>query len=208
MAGIPTIAPYQVPGTTDVCANIASWHPSPERAALLVHDMQRFFLRPLPAHAIAHPLVENVTHLVTRARKLGVPIAYTAQPGGMTPAQRGLLKDFWGPGMAVAPADREIAGGLSPQSGDWIFTKWRYSAFFKSDLLRSLREAGRDQLIICGVYAHIGILATAIDAFSNDIETFIVADAVADFNRDDHLMALNYAARSCAVVTRTEEVWQ
>ncbi|CAO0836759.1 hypothetical protein SMICM17S_04668 [Streptomyces microflavus] len=28
-----------------------------------------------------------------------MPVAYTAQPGSMTPEQRGLLKDFWGPGI-------------------------------------------------------------------------------------------------------------
>ncbi|SDI30102.1 isochorismatase family protein [Paraburkholderia phenazinium] len=208
MAGIPIIDPYHLPQRSDVCANIAGWRPDPKRAVLLVHDMQPFFLRPLPGDALAQPLVEKVESLVSGARALGVPIAYTAQPGGMTVEQRGLLKDFWGPGMAVDPVDREIPGDLAPRSGDWVFTKWRYSAFFKTDLLSKFRETGRDQLVICGVYAHIGILATAIEAYSNDIETFIVADAVADFTRESHLMALNYAAQACAVVAFTEEVWR
>jgi len=30
---------------------------------------------------------------------LGVPVAYTMQPGSMTDDEGGLLKDFWGPGM-------------------------------------------------------------------------------------------------------------
>ena len=206
MAGIPSIAPYEAPGVTDLLANVAGWRPEPERAVLLVHDMQQFFLRPLPGDTVAQPLVSKASKLVDRARARGVPIAYTVQPGGMSVEQRGLLRDFWGPGMAVDPADREVADGLSPHSDDWIFTKWRYSAFFKSDLLRKMRDANRDQLVICGVYAHIGILATAIESFSNDIETFIVADAVAGFTRESHLMALNYAARSCAVVTFADEV--
>jgi len=207
MTGIPTIYPYQIPQATDICANIADWHPDPKRAVLLVHDMQPFFLRVLPNDSIAEPLQEKVERLAACARTLGVPIAYTMQPGGMTIEQRGLLKDIWGPGMTVDPKDREIGGSLAPQAHDWVFTKWRYSAFFKSDLLQRMKEANRDQLVICGVYAHIGILATAIEAFSNDIETFIVADAVAGFNRDNHLMALNYAAKSCAVVKFSEEVW-
>lgn len=207
MAGIPTINSYQLPQLTDVCPNIAGWRPDPKRAALLVHDMQQFFLRPLPGDAIAQPLIAKVETLVDSARELGVPIAYTMQPGGMNVEQRGLLKDFWGPGMVAEPVDRELAGNLAPHEGDWVFTKWRYSAFFKSDLLQKLRQANRDQLVICGVYAHIGVLATAIDAFSNDIETFIVADAVAGFTRESHLMALDYAAKLCAVVTLSEEVW-
>jgi isochorismate hydrolase len=118
------------------------------------------------------------------------------------------LKDFWGTGMQVDPADRAVVDELAPGKEDWILAKWRYSAFWKSDLLQRLRLAGRDQLIICGVYAHIGVLMTAVEAFSNDIETFIVADAVADFSLERHLMALDYAARCCAVVVTTSEILQ
>jgi bifunctional isochorismate lyase/aryl carrier protein len=47
---------------------------------------------------------------------------------------------------------------------------------------------------------------TTCEAFSHDIETFLVADAVADFSADHHRMALEYAARSCAVVVTTDGV--
>ncbi|WP_328593175.1 isochorismatase family protein [Lentzea tibetensis] len=167
--------------------------------------MQRFFLRPLPS-PMAEELVRNVTALRDRCRADGVPIAYTAQPGGMSDAERGLLKDIWGSGMRVDPVDREIVEPLAPEDGDWLLTKWRYSAFHRSDLLARMRAAGRDQLVICGVYAHVGVLMTAVDAFTNDIETFVVADAVADFSAEHHQLALRYAASCCAVVLSVKEV--
>ncbi|SMD25870.1 isochorismatase family protein [Kibdelosporangium aridum] len=205
MAGIPQIEPYPLPGATELPGNIASWVAEPDRAVLLVHDMQRYFLRPLPGPLLTQ-LVANIARLRDHCAALGIPVAYTAQPGGMTEQQRGLLKDFWGPGMGTDPADRDVLPELAPAPDDWLLTKWRYSAFFGGELLRLLREHERDQLIVCGVYAHVGVLATAIDAFTHDIQPFLAADALADFSAEEHRMALAYGAQRCAVVGTTGQL--
>ncbi|HGM7176046.1 phenazine biosynthesis protein PhzD, partial [Pseudomonas aeruginosa] len=150
--------------------------------------------------------VANAARLRRWCVEQGVQIAYTAQPGSMTEEQRGLLKDFWGPGMRASPADREVVEELAPGPDDWLLTKWRYSAFFHSDLLQRMRAAGRDQLVLCGVYAHVGVLISTVDAYSNDIQPFLVADAIADFSEAHHRMALEYAASRCAMVVTTDEV--
>jgi isochorismate hydrolase len=206
MAGIPPIAPYRLPAADDLPRNTAGWKPDPGRALLLVHDMQHYFLRPLPEQ-LREEVTANAAGLLRRGRAQGVPVAYTAQPGGMTAEERGLLKDFWGPGMAAVPQEREVVGPLAPEPADWLLTKWRYSAFQRSDLLQRMRAAGRDQIVLCGVYAHVGVIATAVEAFSHDIETFLVADAVADFSERHHRATLRYAAERCAVVLGSDEVF-
>jgi trans-2,3-dihydro-3-hydroxyanthranilic acid synthase len=205
--GIAPITAYPLPTTDELPASTAQWTPDPSRAVLLVHDMQRYFLAPFPP-SIRDPLVRNCALLLERCAALDVPVFYTAQPGGMTEQERGLLKDFWGPGMKVSPGDREIVEELAPRPVDRVLTKWRYSAFFRSDLLARMRDQGRDQLVVCGVYAHIGVLATAIEAFTNDIQSFLVADALGDFSAEYHRLALDYAAVRCSVVTTTEEVFR
>ncbi len=205
MAALPTIESYPLPTTATLPPNTAQWVADPARAVLLIHDMQRYFVQPFPP-ALRKNLVRNVVLLRERAVAAGVPIAYTAQPGGMTNDQRGLLKDFWGTGMRVDPDERQVVAELTPDAGDWIFTKWRYSAFFKSELLATMRAHDRDQLIICGVYAHVGILMSAVEAFTNDIETFLVADAIADFTEGYHRLAIEYAAQRCAVVTTSDQI--
>lgn len=205
MSGIPAITTFTLPGTDELPANTASWQVDPERALLLVHDMQGFFLRPFPAESRAS-LVHNATLLRDTCTDLGVPVAFTAQPGDMTPEERGLLRDFWGPGMRRATEDQHIEEGLAPGPGDRVYTKWRYSAFFRSSLLADMREAGRDQIVLCGIYAHIGVLSTAIDAFTHDIQPFFVADATGDFTVAEHRMALDYVAGRCGVVTTTATV--
>ncbi|MFD3374252.1 MULTISPECIES: isochorismatase family protein [unclassified Streptomyces] len=205
MTGIADIESYPLPTSAELPKNVAAWTVDPRRGALLIHDMQQYFLRPFP-ETMTRQLVRNTASVLDRCRALGMPVAYTMQPGGMAPSQRGLLADFWGAGMTVAPADRDVPEPLQPGSLDGVFTKWRYSAFFRTELLAWLSRHDADQLVICGVYAHIGVLASAVDAFSNDVQPFVVADAVADFSAQDHRFALEYAARKCAVVVTAEDV--
>jgi bifunctional isochorismate lyase/aryl carrier protein len=151
-------------------------------------------------------VINNIHTLLYIARNFNIPVFYTAQPGSMTPEQRGLLKDIWGNGMKAIDEHRAITPPLIPIKDETILTKWRYSAFFKSNLLHDLNYLNRNQLIICGVYAHIGCLSTAIDAYSHNIETFFVSDAVADFSEEKHHLALDMAAELCSVVIPTEQV--
>ncbi|MFI9583672.1 isochorismatase family protein [Streptomyces sp. NPDC052236] len=203
---VTRIAPYRMPGGGDLPSAAVPWRPRADRAVVLVHDMQRYFLRFLTAgQSPLTELVANTAKLLAAARGAGVPVMYTAQPGGMTRHERGLLHDFWGPGMGVEEADRGIIDEVAPEAGDTVLTKWRYSAFCRSDLEERLRRSGRDQLIVCGVYAHVGCLMTVCDAFSRDIQPFLVADALADFSLQDHLMALRYAADRCAVPLSTAD---
>lgn len=206
MPGIPPITPYPMPPREDLPENTARWTVDPARAVLLIHDMQRFFLRAFPAGDPRDSLVANTARLRDACAAAGVQVAYTAQPGGMTEEQRGLLMDFWGPGMTVDADQRDVDERLAPGPDDWQLTKWRYSAFFNSDLLGRMRAAGRDQLVVCGVYAHVGVLMTSVEAFTHDIRPFMVADAIADFSPESHRFTLEYAAGRCAMVVTTDDV--
>ena len=107
MAGIPSIISYPLSTRATLPASLVRWTVRPEQTVLLVPDMQSFFLAPF-AGPLRDELVHNVALLRKRCAELGMPVAYTAHPGRMTDEQRGLLKNFWGPGMRTDPADREV----------------------------------------------------------------------------------------------------
>ena len=204
---LPTITPYEMPSEAQLSDQQVGWRPAASRAALLIHDMQQYFVGAFPAgQPPVTDLVANIQRMRTAAVTLGIPVIYTAQPGRMPPAQRGLLRDFWGPGMSSDPSHQEIISALAPQPWDSVLTKWRYSAFHGTTLANILHSHRCNQLIICGIYAHVGCLMTANDAFTRDIETFLVADAVADFSWSQHRMCLDYAAQCCAVTMSTQAV--
>jgi isochorismate hydrolase len=204
---IPPIPPYPLPRAGELPTNRVSWQPSADRAVLLVHDMQRYFLAPFDRAAEpAGPLLAHVRALIDVAHATGMPVVYTAQPGDMDREQRGLLYDFWGSGMTGAPEDRELHPEIAPVGDDVVLTKWRYSAFHRTDLLGLMRRRGRDQLVVTGVYAHIGCLASAYDAFAHDIQPFLVADALGDFGPAEHRQALDQTADRCGAVLMARQV--
>lgn len=204
---LPVIMPYEMPAEAELAADRVHWRPEASRAALLIHDMQQYFVGAFPAgQPPVTDLVDNIAALRAQAMALGMPVIYTAQPGDMTRTERGLLHDFWGPGMSSDAAHKQIIAPLAPGPGDMVLTKWRYSAFHSTTLANILHRHRCDQLIICGIYAHIGCLMTACDAFTRDIETFLVSDAVADFSLAQHRMGLDYAAKACAVTAGTRTI--
>ena len=202
---IPRIEDYELHAPELSAANIVTWTQDDRRSLLLVHDMQQYFLDRLP-QAVRGSLLENCRRLVAHARAHDVPIFYTAQRGDMSPKARGLLYDIGGKGMSSATTHTAIPEVIAPRPQDAVLAKWRYSAFYATSLGEAFREHARDQIIICGVYAHIGVLASAIDAYSRDIQVFLVQDAIADFSKQKHAQALSYAAECCAKVLPVSEV--
>jgi bifunctional isochorismate lyase/aryl carrier protein len=209
---IPAISPYSLPSAPELPKNRVSWKADPQRAVLLVHDMQQYFLNAYtPGVSPLVELLENIRLLKRQCAQRGAPVVHTAQPGGQKAGERGLLQDFWGAGLPDDPGQTRLVAGIEPGEDDTVLTKWRYSAFKRTRLGEFIQNQGRDQLIICGVYAHIGCLLTACDAFMQDMETFLVGDAMADFSAEHHRMALGYAADNCAAVIATTQLlreWQ
>ncbi|MFG1174086.1 isochorismatase family protein [Erwiniaceae bacterium CAU 1747] len=203
---IPKLGSYALPAQAELPVNKVKWDFDPARAALLIHDMQEYFLNFWEEGSpLVSQVVENIARLRQFCKSQGIPVFYTAQPNQQSDQDRALLNDMWGPGLNQHPDRQRVVSALAPDEQDRVLVKWRYSAFHRSSLESILNESGRDQLIICGVYAHIGCLTTATDAFMRDIKPFMVADALADFSREEHLMALNYTAgRSGKVVTTSE----
>ncbi len=79
-----------------------------------------------------------------KCKELGIPVVYTAQPGGQTLEQRGVITRFLGGRLFLLDQiKKKIVGELTPDEDDIFLTKWRYSAFKKTNLLGILNGAGK-----------------------------------------------------------------
>ncbi|GAB08923.1 isochorismatase [Gordonia araii NBRC 100433] len=202
---IPPIAPYALGDLAPRSTPQLDWKVDPDRAALLVHDMQNYFVDVYePDSEPLASVVPNIVALRDAADAAGMPVILTAQPPRQHPSRRGLLTDRWGPGIRT-DEEAQVIEELSARPGDITVVKWRYSAFSRTDLRSLLAHDGRDQLLITGIYAHIGCLLTAADAFMHDVQAFFVTDGVADFNAAFHSGAIDYVNTTCGMAVSTDD---
>ena len=184
-----------------------SGQPTPMILMLSVHPSRAADLRTpgyitfdpfVPSSAYRDGFGNTCTRIVAPPGRLTIATDFLVEDSG--------LPDDYAPDAEQVPVEHLPDDALAPAPGDHVLVKHRYSAFQRSNLEQLMRVRGRDQLLITGVYAHIGLLSTATEAFQRDIETFVAADAVADFSRADHDMALHWIARTCGVPLTTDRL--
>ncbi|WP_066520808.1 isochorismatase family protein [Curtobacterium ammoniigenes] len=172
------------------------WTLQPARCALLVHDLLPYYVDTLAPNVRASVLTQVHT-AIAWAQALDVPVLCSAPRAARTLSERGLGGELWGLGpTAGEAADASLIGIVEAR---WVL-KRSYSAFAGTDLAIELRRTERNQLLIAGVFASAGIVATAFDALANDVQAFVLADATADHSPDRHRMALEYVTSTMADV--------
>ncbi|MCS0605554.1 isochorismatase family protein [Streptomyces sp. LP11] len=200
--------PYRMPDAASVPDGGTTWKINPHRSALLVQHMQKHVLRTLRETAPVGELLANIGRLVHCARASDIPVLYVTR----APGQRLDGTDRPGPATLMAAPPGPLADGdarafaevLQPQPGDTVLTAKRYNAFAGTRLRSRLTELGRDQLVVVGAAARTDVLLTAADAWMQDLQPVVVADAVADRTADAHAMAVDWLAATCSMVTVTD----
>src|SRR5699024_6205744 len=92
-----------------------------------------------------------------------------------------------GKGNALIEGQRgaEVYADLTPQEGDIVVRKQRYSAFFQTNLDLILRTKGITHVAIAGATSEDCCLATARDAMYRDYRVAFLADAIGTYDYPD-----------------------
>ncbi len=154
-----------------------------EQSLLLVVDIQE---KLAPAILNADGVVANVAKLIQAAQKLSVPMLASEQyPKGLgrtVPALRNLL-----PSAA-------------------IFEKTHFSCFGEAGVAERLRQTQRQQIIVCGMEAHVCVLQTALELKAAGYTTMVVADAVSSRRQENHALGLARLRGAGVEIVTTEMV--
>ncbi len=175
-------------------------------SALLVVDMQEFFLDPAsPTFTCGGPaIVPTVRGMIDAFRECGRPVIFTKHvhhPGNLDSGIMG----WWWKGMCVeGSSESEIHRAIAPRAGEKVVEKHRYSAFFGTDLEIVLRCLGIEDLVIAGIMTNMCVESTARDAYYRDFRVFIPADGTASVTEEMHRASLLNLAFGFAFVTEAD----
>lgn len=150
-------------------------------------------------------IIGPVRDFLKRCRLLGIPVIFACDSF--------LRGDFMFAGRMKPHAIRGTAGAnvladLEPESTDIILPKRRFSAFFKTDLDRTLRTMHVDTVAVGGINTNFCVLATAFDSFCHDFYTIILDDLSTAHKREIHesfIDAYRYSAIYPAFKVATSE---
>jgi len=174
-----------------------------ERAALLILDMQGYFLNP-DSHAYipsAKAIVPGLNQVAAFFRSRKRPIIATKHINTVEDA--GMMGSWW----LELITDNHSLSDIHPDLGitrDEVLSKSQYDAFYQSELTAVLN--GIDQLVIGGVMTHLCCETTARTAFVRGFEVFFLVDGTATYNRDYHQASLQNLAHGFAVLTMIEDL--
>jgi ureidoacrylate peracid hydrolase len=178
------------------------------KSALLVIDMQDFFLNPAsPAFTCGGlAILPTLKGLIKAFREARRPVIYSCHVHHPDRIDVGIM-GWWWEGMCVeGSAGSKVRGEIAPLPNEKVVFKHRYSAFYNTDLETVLRCLEVKDLVISGIMTNMCCESTARDAYLRDYRVFFLADGTGSVNEEMHLASLLNLAFGFAYVIRAEEI--
>ncbi len=157
----------------------------PGKPALLVLDMQDYFLSPR-SHAFvpsAAAIIPRIISLVNAFDRINSPVIFTRHINTKENAQ--MMDRWWSSPLIGEGPLSEISDLLRGYAHD-IIIKPQYDAFHNTGLEKRLIDSDIRTVIITGVMTHLCCETTARSAFVRGFNVIVPPDATATYNFELH----------------------
>ena len=158
------------------------------RTAVLIMDFQQRIIANVATEPAA--VVENAARALAGARQAGIPVIYVVHRGG--------------PFAQYAP-DVELHEGVAPTEGEPVITKVRPGPFSTTALDVTLREMGKDNLVIMGVATSGCVLSSVRWAVDVNYTFIVLSDACSDGDPEVHRVLTEKVYPRQGTVLTTDE---
>jgi isochorismate hydrolase len=178
----------------------------PNASALLILDMQRYFLDKnsnayIPSAAAILP---NIIKIMNAFLKNNLTVILTRHIDAQN--DNNLMIKWWQNSIKEKDFLSEIIPELNHPDAI-VIRKEQYDAFYHTALLDILEENKISQLIITGVMTHLCCETTARSAFIRGFNVFFPIDGTATYNEDYHSATLLNLNHGFAIPALCEELY-
>lgn len=191
----------------------------PDKTAFIVIDMQNTFCEPgSPAEVPqSRGIIAPINSFSNELRKRGVPVIWVLH-GNSQHGEKSDWELFFNNVVAddvkkrtiesLNPQKQKVWKELKTSDEDITIIKNRYSALItgSSSLERTLKNLGRDTLLIAGTKTNICCESTARDAMMLDFKIVMVEDCCAALSDDEHQGALESIIQQFGDVRTSKQV--
>ncbi|MGB7115588.1 MAG: isochorismatase family protein [Anaerolineales bacterium] len=177
----------------------------PLQSALLVLDMQEYFLDPA-SHAFvpsARSIIPGIQKLITAYSQRDKLVIFTQHIN--THQDAGMMSSWWSELIVETDPFCELTDRLTMTNAN-VIKKCQYDAFFNTDLEEMLVSKSVTHVVICGVMTHLCCETTARSAFMRGFDVWFAVDGTATYNKDFHQATLLNLSHGFATPVLVDEV--
>jgi nicotinamidase-related amidase len=150
----------------------------PDRAALIVVDVQEGFRKAIPDF---ERVAKATATLIEGAEAIGIPVIVTEQyPKGL--------------GETASEVAEHLPEGTEPLE----------KVVFSAADAEGFDLGGRDQALVCGIETHVCVNQTVLDLLDTGTEVQVAEDAVGSRTEENKRVGLHKMERAGAVLTSVE----
>ena len=175
---------------------------APEKTAVVIVDVQRFFAETPPFSAMQE-IVPRISRFLQVAREAGMTVAHVKtefqanmeDAGRSGTRTRGMMDSICNRPAEENPLIKgrptaDIVTELTPEPSDIVVTKIRFSGFWRTNLDEQLKSRKIETLIFAGGTTTVCVESTLRDALFFEYNPLILSDCTIDMTQELHETAL------------------
>jgi nicotinamidase-related amidase len=171
----------------------------------LVKSNGRLASKGYPEFIDVHNTIGNLSTVLQKARKAGILIIHVKVSFSYDYKEQPKNSPLFGAADKIgtfrsSDSGDEFIEAARPLENEKVIIKNRVSSFYGTSLDLLLRNAGIEELFVCGISTDLGVQSAVKDAHDRDYRVSVIGECCAAPNEDDHIQSLRMMKKVANVI--------